>query len=177
MVEPDIFGPPTLPAPGAPLASPAPAGDAPQGAEGALSIRPYNGLRQRIVVMDPTTGLPVVDTRGPIIERKDIPDLMLRAAAQPYDGPDPRYRGMTLMEVMVYRQAELAAETGDPEKIFDRLLGKPTAKSETATTVHITYEAKVKQLAEKLKDAPPPTEDVIIEAEVVPAAEDPLGGL
>lgn len=98
-------------------------------------------------------------TYGKIINTQSVKKLAQVAASLPYEGEwdeeletyilEPRFKGMTNIEVMWIRLAEKAAngDTGAMNMIFDRILGKPKQSVETAS-VSFTYEQFLQKLAE-----------------------------
>lgn len=113
-------------------------------------------VQSRIIVWD--NGVPRLAVE-PVLARHHIQAIYFVAAAQPFACDDPldpdfaRYDGMTCAEVMVRKQVEGAARSGDTdeiERVMDRLIGKPLAKSES-THVHATYEEALRAISEKAR--------------------------
>lgn len=99
-------------------------------------------------------------TYGKIVETQSVKKLARVAASLPYEGEwdedlemyilDPRFRGMTNIEVMWIRLAEKAAN-GDmsaANMILDRILGKPKQSVES-TSLSMTYQEFLKSLAQQ----------------------------
>lgn len=99
-------------------------------------------------------------TYSKIINSQSVKKLAQVAASLPYEGDwdeelemyvlDPRFKGMTNIEVMWVRLAEKAA-SGDKEAMnmmFDRILGKPKQSVETAS-VSMTYQEFLKELSKQ----------------------------
>ena len=130
------------------------------GPEPGKEVAAFVPVQRRIIVFE--NGVPVLTSR-PVLTKTHIQSLYLVVAAQPYEGPtdplDPefgRYDGMTVAEVMVRKQLEAAAKTGDVQAIeiaMDRLIGKPLTKSENHTITD-TYESFLKRLSESIVPAP-----------------------
>jgi hypothetical protein len=122
-----------------------------------MDIVPVN---RRLVTFDPTSGVPVLST-GPVFTRAQVSELALAAASQLYVDPNDelavslglppsRFWGMTNLEVMLIKQAEAAARTGENvDAILDRIIGKPKQSIESHKVVE-TYEGMLQRLA---KDA------------------------
>lgn len=99
-------------------------------------------------------------TYGKIVNTQSVKKLAQVAASLPYEGEwdeelemyvlEPRFKGMTNIEVMWIRLAEKAAngDTGAMNMIFDRILGKPKQSVETAS-VSMTYQEFLKELAKQ----------------------------
>lgn len=95
-----------------------------------------------------------------IVSAQSVKKLAQVAASLPYEGEwdedlgtyilEPRFKGMTNIEVMWVRLAEKAAN-GDKEAMnmmFDRILGKPKQSVETAS-VSMTYQEFLKELSKQ----------------------------
>ena len=120
-------------------------------------------VHQRIVTWE--GGVPVVKN-VPVITESVVAAVQAAAAAQLYVDaddalaaelglPPSRFSGMTNIEVMLVKRTELAAKTGDDdriERVLDRLVGKPKTKGEVHS-VSETYEQFLERTAKK---APPP---------------------
>ena len=127
---------------------------------------------RRVIVWD-DAGVPQLATE-PVLDKTQIRKAYFLIAAQPYICDDPldpdfaKYDGMTIAEVLIRKQLDGAARSGDInaiETVMDRLIDKPLARGENLT-VSTTYESYLKGLREKL----------VSEAEVV-AEENPFGDL
>ena len=125
-------------------------------------------VNQTIIVFK--DGLPVM-TSEPVLTRAHLQSLYFVVAAQPYvvDNPlDPDfgiYDGMTVAEVLVRKQLNKAAKTGDMaeiEKVMDRLIGKSMNRGENVN-VNASYEDFLKGVEAKSK--PSPIEATIVESE------------
>lgn len=123
----------------------------------ALSPGPV--INQRLVVWD-EAGNPLVTT-APLITKRQLTDLYMAAAAQPFVCEDPLnpdfiYNGLSCAEVMIRKQMLLAAQTGNAEAVMDRLLGRPTQSVESKRLV-MTYEEALREIGRKanLNPAPP----------------------
>lgn len=129
-------------------------------------------------------GAPVVEA-VPQLTPKTINDIGAAAVAQLYEHPDDalalelglppsEFYGMTLMEVMLIKQAREAARTGatdEVEAILDRRLGKPKQSVEK----HVVTETYEEALARISKAAATTARPVVMDAEVVdPNVEDLL---
>ena len=100
---------------------------------------------------------------GKIVNTQSVKKLAQVAASLPYEGEwdeelemfvlEPRFKGMSNIEVMWVRLAERAAngDTGAMNMIFDRLLGKPKQSVETAS-VSMTYQEFLKELSKQQGD-------------------------
>lgn len=96
-------------------------------------------------------------TYSKIINPQSVKKLAQVAASLPYEGEwdeelemyvlEPRFKGMTNIEVMWVRLAEKAAngDMGAMNMMFDRLLGRPKQSVETAS-VSMTYQEFLKEL-------------------------------
>ena len=102
-------------------------------------------------------GQPVLAVQ-PVLSKAHVTSLYFITAAQPYEVTDPldpdfgKYDGMTIAEVLVRKQLERAAKSGNTaeiEIVMDRLIGKPLSRSENLT-VNDTYENYLKRLAGKI---------------------------
>ena len=92
-----------------------------------------------------------------IVNPQSVKKLAQVAASFPYQGEwdeeletyivEPRFKGMSNIEVMWIRLAEKAAngDTGAMNMMFDRILGKPKQSVETAS-VSMTYQDFLEQL-------------------------------
>lgn len=92
-----------------------------------------------------------------IVNPQSVKKLAQVAASLPYQGEwdeeletyivEPRFKGMSNIEVMWIRLAEKAAngDTGAMNMMFDRILGKPKQSVETAS-VSMTYQDFLEQL-------------------------------
>ena len=99
-------------------------------------------------------------TYGKIVNLQSVKKLAQVAASLPYEGEwdeelemyilEPRFKGMSDIEVMWIRLAESAAngDMGAMSMMFDRLLGKPKQSVETAS-VSMTYQEFLKELAKQ----------------------------
>ena len=99
-------------------------------------------------------------TYGKIVNLQSVKKLAQVAASLPYEGEwdeelemyilEPRFKGMSNIEVMWIRLAEKAAngDMGAMSMMFDRLLGKPKQSVETAS-VSMTYQEFLKELAKQ----------------------------
>jgi len=95
-----------------------------------------------------------------IVSAQSVKKLAQVAASLPYEGEwdeelemyviEPRFKGMTNIEVMWVRLAEKAAngDTGAMNMIFDRILGKPKQSVETAS-VSMTYQEFLTELSKQ----------------------------
>ncbi len=102
----------------------------------------------------------------PLITPSQINDLGAAALTQLYSHPDDelaiemglppsRFHGMTLIEVMLIRQAENAARSGatdEVEAILDRRLGKPKTTAENHN-VNETYEQALSRISKSIPAA------------------------
>ena len=116
-------------------------------------------INRRIVAWDPDTGQPVVQN-VPMFTRAQISEIALAAASQPYVDPDDeikielglapsRFFGRSNLEVMLVKQAEGAAKTGEGvDSILDRLIGKPKQSLESVK-VSMSYEDWLKDVARR----------------------------
>ena len=125
--------------------------------DSAGSLTRAGAVNQRIVTWE--GGVPVV-RNVPIITEGVVAAVQAAAAAQPYVDPDDalavemglppsRFSGMTNIEVMIVKRTELAAKTGDDdriERVLDRLVGKPKTKGEIHA-VSETYEQFLERTA------------------------------
>lgn len=114
----------------------------------------FTPVNERVIVFD-EKGLPTVTTQ-PVLTKAHIQSLYFILAARPFVCADPldpdfgKYDGMTIVEVMVRKQLETAAQTGDTnliETIMDRLVGKAMTRAENVN-VGISYESWLKKQAE-----------------------------
>jgi len=133
-----------------------------------------NAARQLIVWEG---GVPVVKN-VPLLTPGKIKDLHTAAVMQFYSTPDDelaiemglppsRFYGLTLLEVMLIKQAEGAARSGDRddvEAIRDRLEGKPKTTAEVHS-VSETYEQALNRIARELEVKR--VKAAVVEAEVV----------
>jgi hypothetical protein len=109
-------------------------------------------------------GLPIVEN-VPFIEPKVLNDLTKAALALPYAEDDDliavalglppasRFFGRPLAEVMIVKQVESAARTGDfveIEAIRDRIEGKPKTTNENHN-ISETYEQATQRIAKELE--------------------------
>ena len=126
---------------------------------------------QRVIKWD-AAGAPML-VAEPVLDKTQIRKAYFLIAAQPYVVEDPldpdfaKYEGMTIAEVLIRKQLDGAARSGDIdaiETVMDRLIDKPLARGENLT-VSTTYESYLKGLREKL----------VHEAETV--EENPFGDL
>lgn len=104
-------------------------------------------------------GNPVVKTVQ-VFTKAQVSELAMAAASQPYADendelaislglPPSEFYGRTNLEVMLIKQARLAAKTGDcdqVDKILDRLIGRPKTTAENVR-VDVSYEEYLKNLA------------------------------
>ena len=139
-------------------------------------------LKRRIVVWE--NGAPVVRD-CPTMPAETVEDIRAAVLARPYCdendemaiamGLEPsRFYGLTLAEVMLIRQAENAARSGEKdevEAIMDRHLGKPKTSSENHN-ISETYEGALKRIA-KADEA----SRLRVARDVTPRTEDPSGDL
>lgn len=123
-----------------------------------------------------------IPTYAPPLQKSQISDLLTAALSLKYTGQidpetgdsinfDPRFAGMTNMEVIAIRLAERAAEGNDKAttELLDRILGKPKQSHETVG-VRLTYQDFLKHCDDEFHDEddalfdenPPPT---VIEVE------------
>jgi hypothetical protein len=131
------------------------------GPQPAPVAAPPATIQRRLLGWD-DRGNPVLTT-VPVVTPKAMQDLYAAAATLPYEGPEKKYEGMSLAEVIVRRQIEAAAHgLGDDEKVLDRLMGKAKQRSESLTVV-TTYEGMLKAIAEGVSTPPPG----VVDAEVV----------
>ena len=99
-------------------------------------------------------------TYGKIVNPQSVKKLAQVAASLPYEGEwdedlemyvlDPRFKGMSNVEVMWIRLVEKAAN-GDmaaTNMILDRILGKPKQSVESAS-VSMTYQEFLKEIAKR----------------------------
>lgn len=114
-------------------------------------------VQQRIIEWK--DGAPVLTT-APVLEKQHVQSLYWIAAAQPYVVDDPldpdfgKYDGMTIAEVMVRKQLQAAAKSGDVEAVMDRLIGKALSKSESVNVnLNGNYETWLKDKAKKIVEA------------------------
>lgn len=133
-----------------------------------------SAVNRRIVVWE--NGVPVVRTET-CFTKAQVSDIAMAAASQPYVTaddelaielglPPSRFYGMTNLEVMLLKQAENAARTGDGQevdRILDRLIGKPLAKSENLN-ISDTYEKALERIGKAAAAKP-------IDAQVVSPLE------
>lgn len=122
-------------------------------------------------------GEPVLVTQ-PQLTKTQVQDVVAVAVSTLYDGEEPEFQGMTNLEVAAVKVARRMAETGDAELLenaLDRLIGKAKTVSEVHKTV-VTYEQKIKQIAERRKSGAGAAPKVI-DVEPLPATVDPLEGL
>lgn len=150
----------------------------PPGVPGGGVLAPVN---QRLVTWD-ADGNPLVKNVR-VFTKTQVAEIAMAAASQPYVDlndelavalglPPSRFYGMTNLEVMLVRQAEWAAASGETdviEKVLDRLVGKPKQSSESLH-IHDSYEEALKRIGAK---AAATTKPAIQEAEIV----DPLENL
>lgn len=126
-------------------------------------------IQRRLTSWD-REGNPVVVT-VPMIPKDQVDDVARAAISLPYEGPEPKYSGLTVLEVMmskVAQRAGLKAELADIEMLLDRAIGKAKSVSESKNlNVNASYENYLKDLADKEAKAPKPPPQVH-EAEVVP---------
>lgn len=105
-------------------------------------------------------GAPVLAVQ-PVLDQSHVRSLYWIVAAQPYVVVDPldpdfaKYDGLTIAEVLVRKQLEKAARSGDTgeiEVVMDRLIGKALSKSESVNVnLNGNYETWLRQKAEALK--------------------------
>lgn len=103
-------------------------------------------------------------TYGKIVNVQSVKKLAQVAASLPYEGEwdeelemfiiEPRFKGMSNVEVMWVRLAEKAAngDVGAMGMIFDRILGKPKQSVETAS-VSMTYQEFLTELSKQQNGA------------------------
>lgn len=124
--------------------------DAQPGKEVASPLVP---VQRRIIEWD-AEGNPIL-AAVPVLTKQHLTSLYFIAAAQPFVCDDPldpdfgKYDGLTCAEVMVRKQIEDAAKSGDVQKIetvMDRLIGKPVNRGENVN-VHASYEDFLKGVA------------------------------
>jgi hypothetical protein len=99
-------------------------------------------------------------TYGKIVNTQSVKKLASVAASLPYEGEwdpelemhiiEPRFKGLTNIEVMWIRLAEKAAsgDTAAMNMIFDRILGKPKQSVESAS-VSMTYQEFLQTIAQQ----------------------------
>lgn len=130
-------------------------------ADSEITPAPFVPVHRRLIVWDPTTGLPSLAAE-PVLAKHHLQSLYFVAAAQPYVVEDPLdpdfglYDGMTIAEVMVRKQLAAAAKTGDSslvETVMDRLIGKPMARAENLT-VSASYEDFLRGVEKKGEPKP-----------------------
>jgi hypothetical protein len=115
------------------------------------------GATRRLLTIGPD-GHAIV-TLVPLITQQQVHDIYFAAATDPYEVEDPldpeflKYGGMPCVEVMIRKQVQLAARSGDAEVVMDRLLGRPKQAVES-TRLNLTYEDHLAEIArrENLKD-------------------------
>lgn len=134
-------------------------------------------ILRRLVDWDPD-GNPVVKI-VPTMPPKKMQGLAATALSMIYDGPEPQYRGMTMIEVNLAKRARIAALSGSTEEgeaLLDRAIGKPKSSSENVNVnLSGSYEDFLRGLAGA--GGPPPSAPAanVVDAEVIrPAPEDPL---
>lgn len=123
-------------------------------------LQPLNGQKVMITWVN---GVPE-PTYGKIVNAQSVKKLAQVAASLPYEGEwdedlemyvlEPRFKGMTNIEVMWVRLAEKAAsgDTAAMNMIFDRILGKPKQSVETAS-VSMTYQEFLTELNKQQNEA------------------------
>lgn len=128
-----------------------------------------NNITPKVAYVEPyivwVDGLPVKKIRT-VLAKDDVQELRTNAAAQPYFGdwdpvnqeyiPDPRYEGMSKIEVAIHKQMDQAAR-GDInalEKIEDRMFGKPKVQVESLQ-ISATLEEFLEKVAVSEGLAPP----------------------
>lgn len=134
------------------------------------------GAQRRITRIDAATGELVVE-HVPVFTKKQVQQVIAITAATPYTSPDDElaiemglppspFYGKTLLEVMVMKQMQRAAQSGEGEevdRVLDRIIGKPTQHSESVVT-RTSYEDRLKAIRAAM--APAAGETRIVEAEV-----------
>lgn len=113
-------------------------------------------INRRLMTVD-AQGNPTVSI-VPMVTKAAMQDLYNAAVALPFEAPDPadpnhKFDGMTCAEVMVRKQVERAARSGEPGEVTDRIMGKPKQTSESVK-VSVTYEQWLKQTAQRMASEP-----------------------
>lgn len=143
------------------------------GAPGAGGLVPVN---QQIVTWD-GEGNPIVKTQR-VFTKAQVSEIAMAAASQPYVDPNDelavalglppsRFYGMSNLEVMLIKQAEYAASSGERDyvnDVLDRLIGKPVAKSESHN-INETYDQALQRIAKAAAAKAKPAN--IVDAEIV----------
>lgn len=125
------------------------------GSPGAGALVPVN---QQIVTWD-SDGNPMVQTQR-VFTKAQVSEIAMAAASQLYVDPNDelavalglppsRFYGKTNLEVMLIKQAEYAAASGERDyvnDVLDRLIGKPVAKSESHSITE-TYDQALQRIA------------------------------
>ncbi len=114
-------------------------------------------INRRLVIWE--NGAPVL-ADVPMFTRAQVSELALAAASQPYIDendelaielglPPSRFYGKSNLEVMLIKQAENSAKTGEGvDAILDRLIGKPKQSVESVK-VSVSYEDWLKEVARR----------------------------
>jgi len=125
----------------------------------ALPVPPISPavINQSIIVW--RDGAPFPATR-PVLARNQVNELIVATASLPYDGPEPRYSGMSNMEVALARRAEAMARGDDHalDETLDRILGK-AKQSVEKLNLNMNYEDWLKAQAEDESDVINTTDD------------------
>lgn len=151
------------------------------------SVSPSNAYVEPYIVWE--NGIPIKKHKL-VVAKEDIQEMKMHAASQIYRGdwdpvneafiPDPRYEGLTKIEVAQHKLMDRAA-SGDIQalgQIEDRILGKPKQQVESLQ-VNATLESFLENVAKKEGFISPLSDADVIDGEVVgysPSSGEPDNG-